>query len=151
MLEPVTKTLQDVQSEICAFMDASTIIVGHGLENDLLAMEMIHFRCIDTALQYPNASSQHKNKLKYLAQKFLDRPIQQSHDGHNSHEDALAALDLVKLKLKNGPDFGMPKMSNWVSLFTVLHHFQQKSSLVGPSDLFAPVCVPYPVSLYLVL
>ena len=99
MLETVTKTVQDVHSEISAFMDSSTIIAGHGLENDLLAMEMVHFRCIDTALQFPNQSRSRKNKLRYLAEKFLDRKIQQSMDGHNSHEDALAALDLVKLKV----------------------------------------------------
>jgi len=145
MLEPVTKTVADVHSEISAFMDASTIIVGHGLENDLLAMEMIHSRCIDTALRYPASSPNHKNKLRYLAQKYLDRKIQQSEHGHNSHEDALAALDLVKLKLRNGPEFGLPERSNFVSLFTVLRHFECKSSLIGPTDLFARISTTTPV------
>ena len=99
MLENVTKTLQDVHNEISVFMNNETIICGHGLENDLLALEMIHLNCIDTAIQYPSSSPNFKNKLRFLASKFLKRSIQQSHDGHNSNEDALAALDLVKLKV----------------------------------------------------
>lgn len=99
MLENVTKTLNDVHTDLSLFMDNKTIICGHGLENDLLALEMIHLNCIDTAIQYPASSSNFKNKLRFLASKFLKRSIQQSHDGHNSHEDALAALDLVKLKV----------------------------------------------------
>ena len=99
MLENVTKTLSDIQLELRQFMDSSTIICGHGLENDLLALELVHYRCIDTTILYPSSSPNFKNKLRYLASKFLKRNIQQSHDGHNSHEDALAALDLVKLKV----------------------------------------------------
>jgi hypothetical protein len=38
--------------------------------------------------------------LRYLSDKFLKRPIQQG--SHDSLEDAKAALDLVKLKIKHG-------------------------------------------------
>merc|ERR1711933_208825 len=87
ILSSVTKTLADVHADLAKFMSAETILVGHGLENDLLAMRMIHGRIIDTALLYPNNShSFSKNKLRYLAQKYLSRNIQQSQEGHKSDE-----------------------------------------------------------------
>eukprot|EP01083_Nonionella_stella_P089807 250748_1 len=145
MLENVTTRLSDIQSELCTFLDANTMICGHGLENDLLALEMVHYRCIDTSLLYPASSRHFKNKLRYLASKFLKRNIQQGHDGHNSHEDALAALDLVKLKLQHGPDYGLPKGNHYASIFTVLHEFERKSCLIGPHELFAPISPATPV------
>ena len=49
-----------------------------------------------TILQY---LPQYTNAL-YLNQQFLNREIQQHEDGHDSKEDALAALDLVKQMLE---------------------------------------------------
>lgn len=98
MLEPVTKKLSDVQIEICQYIDSErTIICGHGLENDLRVMKMIHYRILDTSLLYLFDSF--KPKLRNLSRKFLNRIIQQSANGHNSCEDAIAALDLVKRKV----------------------------------------------------
>lgn len=49
-----------------------------------------------------------KSSLKWLAQKYLTREIQKGHGtlGHDSIEDALACLDLVKLKCERGPKWG---------------------------------------------
>ena len=45
--------------------------------------------------------------LRILAQRYLRRRIQAG--SHDSVDDALAALDLVLLKIKHGPAFGMPQ------------------------------------------
>lgn len=49
-----------------------------------------------------------KSALRWLAQKYLRREIQKGHgkDGHDSIEDALACLDLVKMKCERGPKWG---------------------------------------------
>ncbi|KAG5513313.1 hypothetical protein PMAC_001376 [Pneumocystis sp. 'macacae'] len=80
---------------------SSTILIGHGLENDLIAIRLIHKRIIDTALLFQDEKGlQHKHSLKYLAKKYLKREIQTNIiDGHDSKEDAIATLDLVRYKI----------------------------------------------------
>lgn len=57
---------------------------------------------MDTSILYPHpGNSKYKFSLKKLCQKYLGRTIQKG-EGHNSVEDAIAALDLVKLKLEKG-------------------------------------------------
>ncbi|KTW25714.1 hypothetical protein T552_03326 [Pneumocystis carinii B80] len=78
-----------------------TILIGHGLENDLIAIRLIHKRIIDTALLFQHKKGlQHKYSLKYLAKKYLKREIQTNVvDGHDSKEDAKATLDLLRYKI----------------------------------------------------
>jgi len=85
------------------FVYEETILVGHSLENDLLALKISHDLIIDTAVLYrhPRGTS-HKKALRFLAKKFLAREIQQSANGHDSIEDARATLELALLKIKNG-------------------------------------------------
>lgn len=47
-----------------------------------------------------------KSKLKVLSAAFCDRRIQDSTNGHDPTEDAMAAMELVTLKLKMGIEFG---------------------------------------------
>ena len=87
-----------------SIISPSTPLIGHGLENDLNAMRMIHSTIIDTALLYPHrAGLPFRNGLKYLMSTHLNRKIQQETGpetrGHDSAEDARAAGDLVKLKI----------------------------------------------------
>ena len=54
---------------------------------------------MDTSIVFPHPAGPSKCKsLKALAKELLKREIQQREDGHDSREDALAALDLIKLK-----------------------------------------------------
>lgn len=58
---------------------------------------------IDTAVLFPHAAGEsHKYSLKALTEKYLGRQIQVQGDGHDSVEDALACLELVKLKIQKG-------------------------------------------------
>jgi RNA exonuclease 1 len=46
----VTTTLKDAQKVLLEFVDTETVLVGHGLENDLRAMRMVHDQIIDTSV-----------------------------------------------------------------------------------------------------
>ncbi|KKY18105.1 putative exonuclease [Phaeomoniella chlamydospora] len=113
ILEPVTTTLHDIQLRLLSLITPSTVLLGHSLESDLSAMRLTHPHIIDTSLLYPHPRGPPlRSSLKYLTQKYLRREIQLGGaKGHDSVEDALAVLDLVKLKCEKGPKFGTSEMS----------------------------------------
>ena len=76
------------------------MLIGHGLENVLKAMRMLHKRVIDTAILYPKhkATPKFRYSLKQLAFEYLGRVIQTGE--HDSGEDSLAAIDVVKHFIK---------------------------------------------------
>ncbi|OAE23008.1 hypothetical protein AXG93_1231s1210 [Marchantia polymorpha subsp. ruderalis] len=85
-------------------VSAETILVGHSLERDLAALKVIHMKVIDTALlyQHPRHGGKIKPALRMLADKWLKRSIQNGSEGHDSIEDAEAAMDLTMLKIRKG-------------------------------------------------
>jgi len=107
-LEGVKTTIADVQAKLLQLISADTILVGHSLENDLQALHLIHERVVDTALIFPHAQGwPHRNSLRGLSSHHLKRVLNRT-AGHDSIEDARAALDLAVLKFDKGPDFGVP-------------------------------------------
>lgn len=44
--------------------------------------------------------------------RYLQRTIQGSDKGHNSAEDAIAALELAQLKVSRGPNFGAERSTD---------------------------------------
>ena len=50
---------------------------------------------IDTSVCYKHPTPGYKHALRYLCSRYLNRSIQNQNGGHNSVEDARAALDLV--------------------------------------------------------
>ncbi|KAL3638883.1 Small RNA degrading nuclease 5 [Castilleja foliolosa] len=132
MLEGVTTTLKDVQEDFLGLVHKDTILVGHSLENDLLALKIRHDAVIDTAVLYrhPRGRS-HKTALRVLTRKFLSRVIQDSGNGHDSVEDARATLELALLKIKHGPGFGVvPASFTRKKLATLLSESGKTSSLI---------------------
>lgn len=92
------KTLKEVQQDLLQFITEDSILIGHGLENDLRALKIIHKRIIDTAILYQHQSGiPFRHSLKNLTKIHLKREIQTSDIGHSSLEDCRAALDLVLL------------------------------------------------------
>lgn len=93
-----------------------TVLVGHSLENDLVSLKISHNLVIDTAVLYkhPRGGS-YKTKLRILAKKFLAREIQMSESGHDSVEDAKAAMDLALMKIKYGKRTHCLNLSSSVS------------------------------------
>ena len=114
-LDPVTTNLAQIQRHLLTLLTPRTILVGHSLNADLLALRLTHPFIIDTALLYPHPRGPPlKSSLKWLAQKYLGREIQRGHGstGHNSIEDAIACLDLVKMKGEKGPTWGTSDATN---------------------------------------
>jgi len=128
----VTRRLEDVHEELKKWVTSKTILVGHSFENDLKVLKLIHLRVLDTAVLYPHNRRERKNKLKHLSKRYLDRKIQSGDgvSGHNPVEDALAALELMKLKVKNGPMFGMSLLGKH-SLAKILRQLHKNVHILG--------------------
>lgn len=87
-----------------SLLSPSTPLIGHGLENDLNAVRVVHPTLVDTILAFP-----HKNGLPYrlslrgLMSTHLNRKIQvqtgPKMTGHDSAEDARAAGELVRFRV----------------------------------------------------
>ncbi|CAG7556027.1 unnamed protein product [Fusarium equiseti] len=89
-----------------SLISPTTPLIGHGLENDLNSVRIVHPTLIDTVLLYPHQHGlPYRYSLKVLMDVHLNRKIQQETGpkmlGHDSAEDARAAGDLVRLKIKN--------------------------------------------------
>jgi len=106
-LRGVKTTLPDIQRKLLEIITPTTILVGHSLESDFGVLKLAHPFIIDTSIIYPHPQDGRKHSLKYLAQTHLRRTIQKGgNDGHDSVEDAKACLDLVRMKCRNGKDYG---------------------------------------------
>ncbi|EOA20276.1 hypothetical protein CARUB_v10000580mg [Capsella rubella] len=136
MMEGVTTTLKDIQEEFLKLVFKETILVGHSLENDLFSLKISHNLVIDTAVLYKHPRGRsYKTKLRILAKKFLAREIQLSESGHDSAEDAKAAMDLALLKIKHGPDFGLPPEVIRKNLFTILNESGKSTSIIDKINI----------------
>ncbi|KAK2680913.1 hypothetical protein RAB80_002706 [Fusarium oxysporum f. sp. vasinfectum] len=111
-LKPKKKQLKIVSSPEVArgllfqLISPTTPLIGHGLENDLNSVRIVHPTLIDTVLLFPHkAGLPYRYSLKMLMDVHLNRKIQQETGpkmvGHDSAEDARAAGDLVRLKIRN--------------------------------------------------
>ncbi|KAG0244985.1 hypothetical protein BGX31_008205 [Mortierella sp. GBA43] len=107
-LKNVSTKLTDVQEKLQKLITHDTILVGHSLENDLKVLKFAHPFIIDTTVIYHHTRGPpFRPSLKWLAYKWLSKEIQNGRQtGHDSVEDACACMDLVKLKLHEGPGFG---------------------------------------------
>ena len=128
------ETLKDCQTSsadgikiLSEIADRSTIIIGHSLENDLRALKLIHYRCIDTAILY--MEKKRKPSLAMIYQKFIGKPFRQSMDGHDSAEDARAAAELAQFAIKE-PISSVPEPPKLPSFLTELLNNQKKVTLV---------------------
>ncbi|KAI1502884.1 hypothetical protein F5X99DRAFT_146822 [Biscogniauxia marginata] len=103
-IAPSPKVARDL---LFSLIKPETPLIGHGLENDLNAARIIHPTCIDTVLLYPHRRGLPiRNGLKMLMETKLGRKIQVETDednpaGHDSAEDAKAAGELVRLKVRD--------------------------------------------------
>eukprot|EP00096_Caligus_rogercresseyi_P000343 TRINITY_DN10758_c0_g1_i1.p1 TRINITY_DN10758_c0_g1~~TRINITY_DN10758_c0_g1_i1.p1 ORF type:complete len:595 (+),score=185.30 TRINITY_DN10758_c0_g1_i1:51-1787(+) len=108
MLEPITTRLSDVQRNIQKLITPDSILVGHSLNSDMDALQMMHPYVIDTSQIYNLSGERHRrSKLALLSKLFLNKEIQNAGaNGHCPMEDAVSTMELVLLKLKNGLTFG---------------------------------------------
>ncbi|XP_022916887.2 uncharacterized protein [Onthophagus taurus] len=98
------KSLREVQNDLMGFIFSDTILIGHGLENDLRVLKILHPTVVDTAVAFPHRNGlPYRRSLKQLASCFLKRDIQTNSEGHDSFEDARACIDLMLMRI--GRDF----------------------------------------------
>jgi len=96
-----TKSLKEVQQDLNGFISADSILIGHGLENDLRALKLIHDQVIDTSLVFPHFYGlPYRRSLRSLARSYLKREIQGNVFGHDSYEDARASIELMLWKVR---------------------------------------------------
>jgi hypothetical protein len=87
-----------------SLISPTTPLIGHGLENDLNAVRIVHPTLVDTVLLFKHKLGlPYRYGLKHLMSTHLNRKIQQETGpnvvGHDSAEDARAAGELVRLKI----------------------------------------------------
>lgn len=116
ILENATVPSNTAVEILSKYANKDTIIVGHSLENDLRALKLIHTKCIDTSVMYSfNLRPPNKPSLETLYRKYIQKPFRENPEkGHDSSEDARAAMELVKHallpedadeNLENPPEF----------------------------------------------
>ncbi|VEU22946.1 DEKNAAC104132 [Brettanomyces naardenensis] len=99
--DPGTLTFDEVMVRLAELTDRDTIVIGHGLENDLNVLRLIYPRIVDTAVLFSEnqIDPMRKDPLKKLAWKYLSKNIQQSE--HDPMEDAEIPVEIVKRVLMN--------------------------------------------------
>ncbi|NWX40104.1 REXO5 exonuclease, partial [Steatornis caripensis] len=103
MLLPVKTRLPDIQTRLKRMLPRDAVLVGHSLNADLQALEMIHPSVIDTSLLFARNEGR-RFKLKFLAKAVLGKEIQcEQKLGHDPAEDARAALELAQFFIEQGP------------------------------------------------
>ncbi|KAI9497392.1 ribonuclease H-like domain-containing protein [Zychaea mexicana] len=94
--------LDSVRKELFKYVDANTILLGHGLENDMNALRLLHPKIIDTVTLYPHPKGlPFRYGLRVLSTKILQKFIQDSTEGHDSFEDAKTCVDLLEKYMKS--------------------------------------------------
>ncbi|KAK1791177.1 hypothetical protein P4O66_013138, partial [Electrophorus voltai] len=72
-------SLRDVQAVLLSFIGEDTILVGHGLENDLCALKLLHNTVLDTSVVFPHRLGRpHKRELHSLSAEILRRITRES-------------------------------------------------------------------------
>ncbi|XP_020806217.1 putative uncharacterized protein DDB_G0286901 [Drosophila serrata] len=92
------KSLAEVQRDLLQLISADTILVGHGLDNDLRALRLVHNTLIDTSISFPHCSGfPYRRALRHLTKVHLKREIQSGDGttGHSSFEDSRACMELM--------------------------------------------------------
>ncbi|KAL4497255.1 hypothetical protein ABPG72_011190 [Tetrahymena utriculariae] len=116
MLRDVKVDLQQAQKLLFQYVCQDTILIGHSLENDLIALQVIHNKVIDTSILFLT-KTERKLKLRDLAQKFLNCKIQQG--SHCPSEDAKSALSLAKLRIEILEKFDNSKIISGTNQITL--------------------------------
>ncbi|KAK3929890.1 RNA exonuclease 1-like protein [Frankliniella fusca] len=100
-LKDITTTIIQVQATLLGMFCDKTILIGHSLESDMKALKLIHPTIVDTSVVFPHKMGPpQKRALRNLAADHLKKIIQNDVGGHDSKEDAVAALELMLWRLK---------------------------------------------------
>ncbi|KAJ7068361.1 ribonuclease H-like domain-containing protein [Mycena amicta] len=96
--------LSAIREALNRLIDRDTVLIGHGLDNDLNTLRIVHHNNVDTSIIFKHpAGPPYRKALRDLAREHLGLTIQSGGGsvGHSSLEDAIATLDLVKWYIVN--------------------------------------------------
>lgn len=105
-LESVKFTLRHAQAFMMALCSEETVIIGHALYNDLVALRLEHYCNVDTAYLFKVKGDDSENQnsvpsLKDCATTILGKEMPNTHDSIN---DAITSLDCCNHYLDHGGD-----------------------------------------------
>ncbi|XP_056642035.1 RNA exonuclease 1 homolog [Diorhabda sublineata] len=101
-MDKTSTSILQVQANILHLCNSMTILVGHSLESDMKALKIVHGMIVDTSVLFPHKMGlPHKRALRVLASEYLRKIIQNDISGHDSAEDAVTCMELLKWKLKS--------------------------------------------------
>ncbi|CAA7034596.1 unnamed protein product [Microthlaspi erraticum] len=105
-VEKATLSVADIQKKLRRFLCAGTILVGHGLNNDLQVLKIDHARVIDTALvfNYADARASKLPSLNNVCKAVLGHEVRMTGATHNCVHDAAAAMKVVLAVVEKGVD-----------------------------------------------
>lgn len=94
----VTTTMKDVHEKLQSLWGPNTILVGHGLESDLIKLRVIHDKVVDTRVLYPHKKGlPFMNSLKNLREIYLPQRTNAA-DSYKCGNDAFAVMALALRK-----------------------------------------------------
>lgn len=101
-MDRTSTSILQIQANILHLCNSRTILVGHSLESDMKVLKIVHGTIIDTSVLFPHKMGlPHKRALRALASEYLRKIIQNDISGHDSAEDAITCMELIKWKLKD--------------------------------------------------
>ncbi|TGZ46835.1 RNA exonuclease 1-like protein [Temnothorax longispinosus] len=100
-MKDVTTSILDVQATLLTMFSDKTILVGHSLESDFKALRLLHDTVVDTSVMFPHKNGYpQKRALRNLCSEYLRKIIQNDVSGHDSKEDAVSCMELIRWKVK---------------------------------------------------
>ncbi|CAN0863936.1 Small RNA degrading nuclease 1 [Linum grandiflorum] len=113
-LDDVTFSLRNVQRRMKKLLSkGTTILVGHGLYNDLLALKIDHARVVDTSFIFKTSDGRPPS-LRDLCKTILGYELREEGAPHNCLDDARTAMKIVLAKM-NGVDKVIQRTAKHVS------------------------------------
>ncbi|XP_021686265.2 small RNA degrading nuclease 3 isoform X5 [Hevea brasiliensis] len=97
----------NLQKSMKKLLRKGTILVGHGLYNDLQALKLDHGRVVDTSFIFKRLDGRPPS-LDTLCKAVLGYELRKEGAPHNCVDDACAAMKLVLAKIEHGVDNDIP-------------------------------------------
>ncbi|CAH8281006.1 unnamed protein product [Arabidopsis lyrata] len=134
-LERATLSVTDIQKKLRRFLSQGTILVGHGLHNDLKVLRIDHARVIDTSFvfEFENAPKTHRPSLNNLCKAVLGQELRMPDAAHNCVHDAAASMKLVLAVVEKGVDTTIQKSEE---MLVAEKKRQEERQEAGKTQLF---------------
>ncbi|CAH8335617.1 unnamed protein product [Eruca vesicaria subsp. sativa] len=128
-LEKATLSVADIQKKLQRFLSKGTILVGHGLHNDLQVLKVDHARVIDTSLvfKYPGVHNSRTPSLLKLCKSVLDEELRMEGAAHNCVHDAAAAMKLVLAVVEKGVETSIPQTEEMLEVEKTMQEARKAS------------------------